>query len=202
MSSSKNNLIAKNTMMLYIRLSIVMIVYLYTSRIVLKALGIEDYGIYNVVAGVITLFSFFNGALSSATSRFITYELGRENRIGLEKNFRTAFTIHLILAGIILILAETIGLWFVNNKLIIPVERLFAANIIYQFSVLSCVVTIMQVPLNAEIIAHEKMTIYAYMGILDASSKLLIAFFINTCNSDKLIAYGLSLIHISEPTRP
>ena len=125
MSSSKNNLIAKNTMMLYIRLSIVMIVYLYT--------------------GVITLFSFFNGALSSATSRFITYELGRENRIGLEKNFRTAFTIHLILAGIILILAETIGLWFVNNKLIIPVERLFAANIIYQFSVLSCVVTIMQV---------------------------------------------------------
>ena len=193
MSSSKNNLIAKNTMMLYIRLSIVMIVYLYTSRIVLKALGIEDYGIYNVVAGVITLFSFFNGALSSATSRFITYELGRENRIGLEKNFRTAFTIHLILAGIILILAETIGLWFVNNKLIIPVERLFAANIIYQFSVLSCVVTIMQVPLNAEIIAHEKMTIYAYMGILDASSKLLIAFFINTCNSDKLIAYGFLL---------
>lgn len=149
MSSSKNNLIAKNTMMLYIRLSIIMIVYLYTSRIVLKALGIEDYGIYNVVAGVVTLFSFFNAALSSATSRFITYELGRENVIELKKNFRTAFTIHLILAVIILVLAETIGLWFVNNKLVIPVERLFAANMIFQFSILSCVVTIMQVPLNA-----------------------------------------------------
>ena len=193
MSSSKNNLIAKNTMMLYIRLSIIMIVYLYTSRIVLKALGIEDYGIYNVVAGVVTLFSFFNAALSSATSRFITYELGRENVIELKKNFRTAFTIHLILAVIILVLAETIGLWFVNNKLIIPVERLFAANMIFQFSILSCVVTIMQVPLNAEIIAHEKMGIYAYMGILDAACKLLIAFIISTCSYDKLVVYGFLL---------
>lgn len=197
MTSSKNNLIAKNTMMLYFRLSIIMVVYLYTSRIILRALGIEDYGIYNVVAGVVALFSFFNTALSSATSRFITYELGRENFIELKKNFRTAFTIHLILAAIIFVLAETIGLWFVNSKLVIPVDRQVAANIIYQFSVLCCVVTIIQVPLNAEIIAHEKMEIYAYMGILDAVSKLLIAFIINKSIYDKLVVYGFLLFVIT-----
>ncbi len=174
-----------------------MVVYLYTSRVVLKALGIEDYGIYNVVAGVITLFSFFNSALSSATSRFITYELGRENTVELKKNFRTAFTIHLILSVFVLILAETVGLWFVNYKLLIPVERLFAANVIYQFSILSCAVTIMQVPLNAEIIAHEKMGIYAYIGIFDAISKLVIAFVISSCGSDRLIIYGSLLFAVT-----
>lgn len=197
MTNSNNKLIAKNTMMLYFRLSIIMVVYLYTSRVVLKALGIEDYGIYNVVAGVITLFSFFNSALSSATSRFITYELGRENTAELKKNFRTAFTIHLILSVVVLILAETVGLWFVNYKLLIPVERLFAANVIYQFSILSCAVTIMQVPLNAEIIAHEKMGIYAYIGIFDAISKLVIAFVISSCGSDRLIIYGLLLFTVT-----
>lgn len=197
MTDSNNKLIAKNTMMLYFRLSVIMIVYLYTSRIVLKALGIEDYGIFNVVAGVVTLFSFFNGALSSATSRYITYELGRKNIIALKKNFRTAFTIHLLLAILVLLLAETIGLWFVNYKLVIPVERQFAANIIYQFSIFSCFITIMQVPLNAEIIAHEKMGIYAYMGILDAASKLLIAFIIDTYSYDKLIIYGFLLFVIT-----
>lgn len=197
MTNSNNKLIAKNTMILYFRLSIIMVVYLYTSRVVLKALGIEDYGIYNVVAGVITLFSFFNSALSSATSRFITYELGRENTVELKKNFRTAFTIHLILSVVVLILAETVGLWFVNYKLLIPVERLFAANVIYQFSILSCAVTIMQVPLNAEIIAHEKMGIYAYIGIFDAISKLVIAFVISSCGSDRLIIYGSLLFAVT-----
>ena len=197
MTNSNNKLIAKNTMILYFRLSIIMVVYLYTSRVVLKALGIEDYGIYNVVAGVITLFSFFNSALSSATSRFITYELGRENTVELKKNFRTAFTIHLILSVFVLILAETVGLWFVNYKLLIPVERLFAANVIYQFSILSCAVTIMQVPLNAEIIAHEKMGIYAYIGIFDAISKLVIAFVISSCGSDRLIIYGSLLFAVT-----
>lgn len=197
MIDSNNKLIAKNTMMLYFRLSIIMVVYLYTSRVVLKALGIEDYGIYNVVAGVVTLFSFFNNALSSATSRFITYELGKEDMIELKKNFRTAFTIHLILSVVILILAETIGLWFVNYKLLIPDERLFAANVIYQFSILSCAVTIMQVPLNAEIIAHEKMGIYAYIGIFDAVSKLVIAFVICSSENDRLIIYGSLLFFVT-----
>lgn len=197
MSDLKNELIAKNTMMLYFRVSIIMIVYLYTSRVVLSALGVEDYGIYNVVAGVITLFSFLNGALSSATSRFITYELGTGNIIQLKKNFCTAFTIHLILAGIVFVLGETIGLWFVNYKLVIPEERLLAANIIYQFSILSCAVTIMQVPLNAEIIAHERMNIYAYIGIVDVIGKLGIAFIVSSCNSDRLIIYGFLLFVVT-----
>lgn len=191
--SGDNRRIAKNTIMLYFRLGIIMLVYLYTSRIVLKALGIEDYGIYNVVAGVVTLFSFFNGALSAASSRFITFELGLNNLIGLKKTFRTAFTIHLMLAGIIFIFAETVGLWFINHELVIPANRLFAANIIFQFSIFSCVVAIMQIPLNAEIIAHEKMGIYAYMGILDAIGKLAIAFIVDSCSNDRLIIYGVLL---------
>lgn len=150
-------------MILYFRLGITMLVALYTSRIVLSALGIEDYGIYNVVGGVIALFSFLNGALGAATSRFITFELGQNNLSRLVNIFRSSYTVHLLLAVIVVILAETLGLWFVNYKLVIPESRIFAANVIYQFTVLSCAITIIQVPLNAEIIAHEK---WSFMPIL------------------------------------
>ena len=176
MSNINDKRIAKNTMILYFRLGITMLVALYTSRIVLSALGIEDYGIYNVVGGVIALFSFLNGALGAATSRFITFELGQNNLSRLVDIFRSSYTVHLLLAVIVVILAETLGLWFVNYKLVIPESRIFAANVIYQFTVLSCAITIIQVPLNAEIIAHEKMEFYAYIGLVDVFLRLLIAF--------------------------
>lgn len=197
MSNINDKRIAKNTMILYFRLGITMLVALYTSRIVLSALGIEDYGIYNVVGGVIALFSFLNGALGAATSRFITFELGQNNLSRLVDIFRSSYTVHLLLAVIVVILAETLGLWFVNYKLVIPESRIFAANVIYQFTVLSCAITIIQVPLNAEIIAHEKMEFYAYIGLVDVFLRLLIAFILCQFVGNKLILYGTLLLGVT-----
>lgn len=191
MSSDNNKRIAKNTAMLYFRMLLTMIVSLYTSRVVLKALGVTDFGIYNVVGGVVSMFVFLNGALGTATSRFITYELGRKDTNKLIRIFRSAFTIHLLLAVVILIFAETLGLWLLNYKLVIPVNRIFAANIVYQISLISCCLTITQVPLNAAIIAHERMNIYAYLGISDAILKLIVALILSQNSSDKLITYAV-----------
>jgi len=196
-NKDNNKRIAKNTLMLYIRMMLVMLISLYTSRIVLEILGVDDYGIYNVVGGVVSMFVFLNSALGSTTSRFMAFSLGKENIVQLKKNFRSAFTIHIFFSFVILILLETIGVWFLNFKLVIPAERLYAANWVLQFSIFSSVISIIQVPLTASIIAHERMTIYAYIGIFDVTMKLLVVFLLTNSEFDKLITYGFLLATIS-----
>ncbi len=182
--------IAKNTMFLYVRMLFSMLVSLYTSRVVLNTLGVEDYGIYGVVGGVVGMFSFLNASMSGATSRFLTYEMGRGYSLKLRETFSSALLIHIGIALIIFILSETIGLWFLEYKLVIPAERMFAARWVYQLSILSTVVGITQIPYNATIIAHEKMGVYAYVEILNVVLKLLIVYLLVVGHMDKLILYS------------
>lgn len=168
-----------------------MAVSLYTSRVVLNALGVEDFGIYNVVGGIVAMFTVLSGSLSAAISRFITYELGKGNQDNLNKIFSSAVTIQLGLAGIIILLAETIGLWFLNAKMNIPEIRMGAANWVFQFSILTFAINLISVPYNASIIAHEKMSAFAYISILEAVGKLTIAFLIVISPMDKLIFYAI-----------
>lgn len=190
---SDNKRIAKNTAFLYIRMFLIMGISLYTSRIVLRVLGENDFGLYNVVGGIVMMFTFLNGALAGATSRFITYEIGRKDYIQLHKVFNVAFFTHIIIAFIIIILSETVGLWFLYNKMVIPEGRFDAAFWVYQISILSCVLSITQVPYSAAIIAHERMNIYAYVGIVEVVFKLAIAYLICISKYDKLIVYALLL---------
>lgn len=192
-NSQNNKRIAKNTLMLYARMLVLMLVGLYTSRITLNALGVENYGIYNVVGGVVTMFSILSGSLSAAISRFITFELGRNDLDKLKKVFSSAVTIQIILSLIIILLAETVGLWFLNNKLVIAPERMSAANWVYQFSILTFVLNLISLPYNATIIAHERMSAFAYISIFDVFSKLLVAFSIYYSPFDKLIHFSLLL---------
>lgn len=188
---STNKRVAKNTLFLYFRMILIMLVTLYTSRVVLAELGIKDYGIYNVVGGVVMMFSFLNNCMSSATQRFMTFELGKGDMQKLRNVFAASLNIHIFIALIIVILAETIGLWFVNEKLVISHDRIFAANWVYQFSILTFCVNIIQVPYNAVLIAHEKMSIYAYISILEVLLKLGIVYLLAIVSSDKLIVYGI-----------
>lgn len=186
-----NKRIAKNTLMLYFRMILTMLVSLYTSRVILNTLGVEDYGIYNVVGGVVTMFAFFNSAMSSATQRFLSYEIGKGDYVQLRKTFNATQIIHIGIAVLIFILAETVGLWFVKNYLVIPPDRLQAAIWVYHFSVLSFMVSIIQVPYNATIIAHERMNVYAYVSIIEVLLKLLIVFMLTWIAYDKLKLYGI-----------
>lgn len=196
-TSENNKRIAKNTLLLYFRMLLTMAVSLYTSRVVLQTLGVEDYGIYNVVGGVVAMFSVLSGSLSAAISRFITFELGCSNTEKLKTVFSSAVTIQIGLSLIIILLAETIGLWFLNNKMIIPVERLMAANWVYQFSILTFATNLISIPYNAAIIAHEKMSAFAYISILEVTGKLIVAFTIAISPIDKLIYYGCLLMLIA-----
>lgn len=177
--------------MLYFRMILTMLVSLYTSRVILNTLGVEDYGIYNVVGGVVTMFAFFNSAMSSATQRFLSYEIGKGDFKQLRKTFNATQIIHIGIAILIFILAETVGLWFVKTYLVIPPERLEAAIWVYHFSVLSFMVSIIQVPYNATIIAHERMNVYAYISIIEVLLKLLIVFMLTWITYDKLKLYGI-----------
>lgn len=190
-TTENNKRIAKNTLLLYFRMLFLMAISLYTSRVVLNALGVEDFGIYNVVGGVVAMFSVLSGSLSSAISRFITYELGKGNQENLNKIFSSAVTIQLGLAGIIILLAETIGIWFLNVKMNIPEVRMEAANWVFQFSILTFAINLISVPYNASIIAHEKMSAFAYISILEAVGKLFIAYLITITPMDKLIFYAI-----------
>lgn len=196
-SIDNNKRIVKNTVFLYIRMFLIMAVSLYTSRIILLALGVEDFGIYNVVGGVVAMMSILNGCLGSATSRFLTYELGKNEKKQLHKTFCVSLQIYLFLSVIFLLLAETIGLWFVNHKLVIPESRLIAANWCYQFSIISAINTLLVNPYNASIIAHERMNVYAYVSIIEAMLKLLISFLIFAIPYDKLIVYGFLYLLMS-----
>lgn len=190
----KNKRIAKNTFFLYIRMLFSMAVSLYTSRIILNTLGIEDFGIYNVVAGVISMFSFLNTSMTGATSRFLAYEIGVNNWKHLQQFFSSALTVHLVIALCILVLGETVGLWFLQNKLVIPENRMLAANVIYQFTIISSMITVTQVPYIAMIMAYERMNAYAYIEIINVTLKLVIVLFLIYVTSDKLIMYGLFLL--------
>lgn len=168
-----------------------MLVSLYTSRVILNTLGVEDYGIYNIVGGVVSMFAFFNSAMSSATQRFLSFEIGKGDFVQLRKTFNATQIIHIGITLLILILAETVGLWFVKTYLVIPPERLEAAIWVYHFSVLSFMVSVIQVPYNATIIAHERMNVYAYVSIIEVLLKLLIVFMLTWITYDKLKLYGI-----------
>jgi O-antigen/teichoic acid export membrane protein len=198
MSNSENNKrIAKNTLLLYFRMFLMMGVSLFTSRIVLNTIGISDFGIYNVVGGVVMMVSFLNSSMSSATQRFLSFELGKNNFIQLKKVFCMSINIHVIIAFTILILAETIGLWFLNAKLVIPVERMEAANWVYQFSIFSFIISVLSVPYNASIIARERMNIYAYISIAEVFLKLFIVFVLLWFGLDKLKLYSVLIFCVA-----
>ena len=185
--------IAINTLMLYLREILIMIVSLYSFRVILNTLGAEDYGIYNVVAGVVTMFSFLSSSMATASQRYFSFALGQNDSEQLKKYFSMSFTIYCLIALIVLILAETLGLWFVTHKLVIPVERQTAAFWIYQASIFSMICTILTAPFMASIIAHEDMNIYAYVSIIEVVLKLEIVFLLPLFAIDKLIFYGLLL---------
>ena len=188
-----NKRIAKNTLLLYVRMLFLMLISLYTSRVILNALGVEDYGIYNVVGGVVAMFSMISASLNSAISRFITYELGIGDLNKLKKVFSSSVTIQIGLAVFFLLIVETVGVWFVNYKMVIPVDRLVAANWCLQLSAITFSINLISVPYNAAIIAHEKMSAFAYISIIEAVGKLLIAWLILISPIDKLIFYAIML---------
>lgn len=183
--------IAKNTLLLYIRLIFTMAVGLFTSRVILATLGVEDYGVYNVVAGFVMMFSFFTSSLGAAISRFLTYELGKGESGKLQRIFSTSVNVQLLLSLAILILAEAIGVWFVNHKLNIPADRLYAANWAFQCAILSFIFNLISVPYNAAIIAHERMSAFAYISILEVMLKLAIVYVLYISPIDKLITYSI-----------
>ena len=197
MNSANNKRIAKNTLFLYIRMIITMGVSLYTSRIVLSTLGVEDYGVYSVVGGVVAIFSSLNSTMAGAVQRFLNFEMGKNNHARLNKVFNTSIIIHVGIAVIIFILVELIGTWFLNSKMNIPNERLVAANWVLQFSLLTFIVNIISVPYNAVIIANEKMKVFAYISIIDVTLKLIIVFMLTLFNYDKLIMYSILMFLVS-----
>lgn len=200
-TAENNKRIAKNTLLLYFRMFITMAVGLFTSRVVLNVLGVSDFGIYNVVGGVITMASFFNSAMVASTQRFISFELGKGNIVRLNKVFCTSVNIHVAIALISIILAETVGLWFVNTQLNLPEERMYAVNWVYQCSILTFVFTVISVPYNACIVAHEKMSVYAYISIFEVVMKLVIVYALLISTIDKLVLYAILLALVAITVR-
>lgn len=196
-NSSENKRIAKNSLYLFLRMLVLLMVGLYTSRVLLIALGVFDYGIYNVVGGIVSMFVFINYAMINSTQRYVTYELGRNDQKRLSLVFSTSMNIHAAIALIIVLLSETIGLWFLYNKVVIPADRMNAAFWVFQFSVISCFVNIMSMPYNALIIAHEKMSAFAYISLLDAGFKLGIVYLLLISDWDRLIFYGFLILMVT-----
>lgn len=196
-SQANNKRIAKNTLLLYFRTMFVMIIALYTSRLILYELGIDDYGIYNAVGGVVAMFTVISSALSSSISRFITYELGHGDTSRLSAIFSTSLNIQFAIVAIVLILCEVVGVWFLNNKMSIPPERLVAANWVLQCSLLSFCVGLISIPYNACIIAHEHMSAFAYISILEAVLKLIICYLLVSSPWDQLITYAVLMLAVS-----
>ena len=197
MPTNNSNTIAKNTVFLTLQTLFVLFVSLYTSRVILKALGVNDFGIYNVVGGFVSMFAFLNTSMINGIQRFYNYELGKNGEEGLTRVYNTALSIQAILAIIILILTETVGLWYINNIMVIPPERLVAARWIFQFSIISLFFVIMQVPYSSAVVAHEHMGFYAIINVLDTVLKLVIAIAIPFFPADKLIVYGFLILLIS-----
>lgn len=192
---SDNKRIAKNTILLYFRMVVIMVVSLFTSRVILQSLGVDDYGIYNLVGGIVAMFSFISGSLTAASQRFITFELGKGEKGDLSTIFSSCLSLHLVLALVLAILIEPIGIWFINNKLMIPETRLSAAFWVFHFSILSMIVMFISVPYNAIIIAHERMNAFALVSIIDATLRLGIAYLLFALKDvDKLVVYGALML--------
>ena len=192
-----NKRIAKNTLLLYFRMLFLMVISLFTSRITLQTLGVDNFGIYNVVGGIVAMFSIMSGSLSNAISRYITFELGKGDKKILKKVFSTAVNVQIFMAVIIAVLIEIAGVWFLNYKMNIPDGRMVAANWVLQFSIISFVVNLISIPYNAAIIAHEKMSAFAYISIYEAVMKLVVVYLIVISPFDKLIVYSFLILLIS-----
>lgn len=192
-AEDNNKRIAKNTAILYIRMFVILIVSLYTSRIILWSLGVSDFGIYSVIGGIVLIFTSLNGSFSGATMRFIAYESEVSDYVKIQRVFAAVLTIHIVIAGVILLLAETIGLWFMSEKLVIPPDRMHVAVYVYHISVITCLTGIIQIPYSATIIANEKMHTLAFISIYEAVIKLLIAYLMSMNPFDCLVFYSTSL---------
>jgi O-antigen/teichoic acid export membrane protein len=197
MPPANNKRIAKNTVYLYIRMLITMLVTLYTSRVVLNVLGVEDFGVYNIIGGVVILFSFLNNAMSNATQRFLSYDLGKEDTFQLKKTFSMSITAHISISLLVFVLSETVGLWFINTHLNIPANRMNAANWVFQFTIMTFIINIIRVPYNASIIAYEKMSFFAYISIIEVLLKLLVVYLLLITDMDKLIFYSFLMFLVS-----
>ena len=192
--AQNNKRIAKNTLYLYIRMLLVMGVTLFTSRIVLKALGEEDYGIYNVIGGVVTMLTFFSSTMTSTCQRYFSYQIGKNDLKELGQLFKLNMSVFLLFGFVVFVLAETIGLWFINTQMTIPVERIAAMNWVYQCSILSFFCAIIQVPYNALIISHERMSAFAYISVVEVLLKLFMAISLLYIDVDKLILYAILML--------
>lgn len=189
-AAENNKRIARNTLVLYVRMFITLAVTLYTSRVVLAALGVEDFGIYNVVGGVVSMFAIVTASMSSAISRFITFELGKGDEPRLRSVFQTAVGIQIAFAVIVLVLAEVVGVWFLNTHMNIPPERMGAANLVLQCALLAFMMNVLHVPFHAAVIAHERMNVFAYISILDVVMKLGVALALGLVGGDRLKVYA------------
>lgn len=190
---SDHKRIAKNTIFLYIRMLLLMLVSLYTSRVVLAVLGVEDYGIYNVVGGIVVLFTFINNSMVTSTQRYLNYELGRDDSLQAQRVFSISLNIHVLIALLIFLLSETVGLWLLNTTIKYPESRAFAVQVIYQLSILTTCARIVRAPYHATIIAHERMSFYAYLSIFEAGLQLGVVFLLKAFDFDRLILYGALL---------
>lgn len=191
---SNSKRIAKNTLLLYFRMILIMVVSLYTSRVILNELGVEDFGIYNLVAGVVVLFSFLSNAMVTATQRYLSVAIGKGDEKYIQSIFSTSLLSHFILILFIVFVAETVGLWFVNTKLEIPVDRMYATNVIYQLAIATTSVNIIRIPYNASIIANERMAFFAYISIVETFLKLLVVWVLAITSGDKLVVYSVLLL--------
>ena len=200
-SAENNKRIAKNTLLLYVRMLFLMCVSLFTSRVVLNTLGVTDYGIYNVVGGVVAMFGFINGSMASATQRYITFALGKGDMANLAKVFSTALQIHFLIAALVIVLGETVGLWFMYTQMQIPAGRMDAAFWVLKCSIVSTAIMIISVPYNADIIAHEKMSAFAYISVLEAVAKLAIVYLLLVFSADKLILYAFLILAVQVAVR-
>lgn len=195
-NSMNNKILAKNTLMMYVRMLFLMFISFYTSRVVLQALGEENFGIYNIVGGIVVLFAFLNGAMTTGTQRHISYELGKKDG-NINKVYSACVYIHIGVALFLIIPGETIGLWFLNNKMNFPPERMVAVNWVYQLSIITCIIGILRIPYNALIIAKGRMSFYAYMGVAEGLLKLVIVYLLSIGNVDRLVLYALLIMIVS-----
>lgn len=195
--SSTNNRIAKNTIVLYFRMIVLMLISLYTSRVILQTLGEHDYGVYNVVGGFVAMFTIVSNTLSAAISRFLTFELGRGDKVQLNKTFSASVFVQCIMVVLLFLFIETFGIWFLNNKMNISPERMIAANWVLQLSAITFAIGLISLPYNSLIIAHEKMTAFAYVSLLEGALKLFVCFCVLYTSQDKLIIYAILLAFVA-----
>lgn len=195
--AENNKRIVQNTLFMYLRMLLVMVVTLYTSRVVLSVLGVDNYGIYNVVGGVVVLFTFINQAMATATQRYFSYELGKSEKGDIGKVFTISLRIHIGIAVIVLILAETVGLWFLNNKMNFPEGAMVDVNWVYQFSIVACMLNILRVPYNGLVISYERMSFFAINSIVESVLKLGIVFLLMITPISKLILYSFLILLVT-----